>query len=238
MECINRLLLKRHKHLTCALVELIQSGQTPSGSDRLLHHPPEAFHGVEVMATMSGSAMAAQRALLVVEGRVQLMGSMDTAPVDDQHDLCPGCAESGHHLLEIVAQLLGITMGDDFREDCGGAIRHSAEDREPHAAGEAAPGAVAQPGLAFQGLLTCDLTLTQRPEREARTLRCTPPARPGQGKAPEAGCVFIEPNDLTTTRLVLEGGQCERAVGEVSWDRLPSAGGTVGASLLFFTMSR
>jgi hypothetical protein len=32
-----------HEHLTCALVELRQIGKTPSGSDRILHHPPEAF---------------------------------------------------------------------------------------------------------------------------------------------------------------------------------------------------
>jgi hypothetical protein len=52
VEFINRSLLMRHKHLTCALVELRQIGKTPSGSDRILHHPPEAFNGVEVMATM------------------------------------------------------------------------------------------------------------------------------------------------------------------------------------------
>ena len=209
MECLNWLLLMRHEHLTCALVELMQSGKTPSGSDRILHHPPEAFNGGEVMATMSGEAMEAHLALRVVEGRVQLMCSMDAAPVDDHHDLFPGFAESGHHLMEIVAQLLSIKMGDNFRKDFGGAILHRAEDREQHSAGDAAPGAVVQPGLAFQGLLTFDLTLTPRAEREARPLRCMPPARAGQGKAPEDGFVFIEQNDLTATGLVLEGGQFE-----------------------------
>jgi hypothetical protein len=52
VECINRSLLMRHEHLTCALGELRQSGTTPSGSDRILPHPPEAFDGIEVMATM------------------------------------------------------------------------------------------------------------------------------------------------------------------------------------------
>ena len=32
VECINRSLLMRHEHLTCALVELMQIGRTPSGS--------------------------------------------------------------------------------------------------------------------------------------------------------------------------------------------------------------
>jgi hypothetical protein len=53
-DLINRSLLMRPEHLPCALVELMQIGQTPSGADRILHHPPEAFNRVEVMATMSG----------------------------------------------------------------------------------------------------------------------------------------------------------------------------------------
>jgi hypothetical protein len=49
-----------------------------------------------------------------------------------------------------------------------------------------------------------------------RALGCAPPARPEQGKAPEDGFVFVEQNDLATARLVLEGSQLERAVGEIS----------------------
>jgi hypothetical protein len=41
-----------------------------------------------------------------------------------------GDREGGHHLMEILAQFLGIKMGDDFIEDFGGAILHSAEDQE------------------------------------------------------------------------------------------------------------
>jgi len=52
VEFINGSLLMRHEHLPCALVELMQIGKTPSGADRILHHAPEAFNGVEVMATM------------------------------------------------------------------------------------------------------------------------------------------------------------------------------------------
>src|SRR5262249_43230723 len=171
--------------------------------------------------------MEAQLAVIVLQGRVELMRPMYPAAIDDHHNLFAGFAEGGHHLMEILAQFLGIKMGDDFIEDFGGAILHSAEDREEDPAGGAAPGAVAQPVLAFQGFLTFDLPLTQRTEREARTLRCTPPTRAGQGKAPEDGFVFIEQNDLTTTRLVLEGGKFERAVGEVSWGRIQAAGGAV-----------
>jgi hypothetical protein len=33
----------RHEHLPCALGERMQSGKTPSGSDRIFHHPPAHF---------------------------------------------------------------------------------------------------------------------------------------------------------------------------------------------------
>ena len=53
VEFINRSLLVRHEHLTCALGELMQIGKTPSSTDGVLHHPPEAFDGIEVMAAVS-----------------------------------------------------------------------------------------------------------------------------------------------------------------------------------------
>ena len=45
-------LLMGHEDLARALVELMQIGKTPSGADRVLHHAPETFDGIEVMATM------------------------------------------------------------------------------------------------------------------------------------------------------------------------------------------
>ena len=58
--------------------------------------------------------MEAQRAMVVVECRVELVRPMDAAAIDDHHDLFPSFAESCHHLMEILAQFLGIKMGDDF----------------------------------------------------------------------------------------------------------------------------
>ena len=182
--------------------------------------------------------MEANLAVLVLQGRVELVRPMHPAAIDDHHHLCAGFAERGPDLMHIVAQGLGIQMGHDLVEDFGGALRHSAEDREQHPARDAAPRAVAQPGLAFQGLLTFDLTLTQRTYREARTLRCAPPARAGQGKAPEDGFVFIEHNDLATARPVLQGRQCERAIGELSRGRIPAPGRTIVAYFLFFKTLR
>jgi hypothetical protein len=43
-----------HEHVVRALVELLESGKTPSSADPILHHPPEAFTGIEVMAAAGG----------------------------------------------------------------------------------------------------------------------------------------------------------------------------------------
>ena len=51
-ELINRSLLIGHEHVACAPIELLEVVKTPSGADRILHQAPEAFDGIEVMATM------------------------------------------------------------------------------------------------------------------------------------------------------------------------------------------
>ena len=49
---INRSFLMGHEDLARALGELMQIGKTPSRSNAVLHHAPEAFDGVEVVTTM------------------------------------------------------------------------------------------------------------------------------------------------------------------------------------------
>ncbi len=57
---------------------------------------------------------------------------------------------------------------------------------------------------------------------------------PAQGKTPEDGFVFIEQNDLAPARPVLEGGQFERAIGEISRGGIKATGGAVVAEVFFF----
>jgi hypothetical protein len=59
----------------------------------------------------------------------------------------------------------------------------------------------------FRGLLAVDLALTQGAYGEPYALRFAPPARAGQGKAPEDGFVFIEQNDLAAAGPILQGGK-------------------------------
>src|SRR5712691_9393576 len=147
--------------------------------------------------------MEAQRVVVVVEGRVELVRPLDPAPIDDHHDLLPSFAEGRHHVMEILAQLLGIKVGHDFREDFGGAILDRPNDTESHAAGDTAPGAIAYPCLAFERLFTSDLTLAQWTRGEAIALGAAPPAQPGQGKAPQDGFIFVEHNDFAPASPVL-----------------------------------
>ena len=92
-----------HAHLARAVVELLQIRKTPSGAHRVLHGAPEAFDGIEVMATMGREAMAAKLALIVVEGCVKRVRPMAPTAINAHHHLCLGFAEGGHDLMEILA---------------------------------------------------------------------------------------------------------------------------------------
>jgi hypothetical protein len=97
---------------------------------------------------------------------------------------------------------------------------------------------MAEPRLAFEGLFAFDLTLAQGTYREAGALGFAPPARAGQGKAPENRFIFIEQNDLAAARLVFEGCEFDRAIGEVGRVGIEPPGGAVVAYVLFFKAQR
>jgi len=176
--------------------------------------------------------------VLVVKRRVELVRPMDAAAIDDHHDLFASFTQDMHALMAIWAQLLGIKRGHDLIEDTRRAILDSPDNAEPHAAGEAAPGTILDPRLAFEGLCAFAGALTQGAYGEASARRFAPPARPGEGQAPEEGCVLREHNDLATAGPVLQGRQCERAIGERSRGRMKAPGRTIGAYVLFFKTPR
>src|SRR5207302_3756984 len=148
--------------------------------------------------------MEVERAVVVVEGRVELGRPMDPAPIDDHHDLFLGFPEGGHDLVNILAQLLSIKMRDDLIEDVRGAILDGADDAEQHTAGETAPRAILQPRLAFEAFFAFDVALAQWTGGETSAVGFPPPAGPGEGKAPQDGLIFIEHNDLAPASLVLQ----------------------------------
>jgi hypothetical protein len=189
--------LMLRKYSTRALIKLMQIGKTPSGTDPVLHHAPEAFNGVEVVPTMRRQEMQPKLLVPVGQRRRELMRPMDATAVGHHDHLFAGMAKDGHHLMDVLAQPLRIKMGDNLIEDFGGAILDRADDTEQHTTGDTAPGAIADPRLAFEALVAFDLTLAQWPGGQASPLGFVPPACPGQGKTPEDGFIFIEQNDLT-----------------------------------------
>ena len=178
--------------------------------------------------------MEAQLAVVVLKGRVKLVRPMDAAAIDDHHDLFVRFAEGRHHLMAILTQLLGIKMRHDLLEDFGGAILDGTNDAEQHASSDAAPRTILQPRLAFERLLAFDVALAQRAGGEARALHFAPPARAGQGEAPEDRFVLIEQNNLATAGSVLQGSQFKRAIGKVGRGGIEPPGGTIVAYILFF----
>jgi hypothetical protein len=158
---------------------------------------------------------------------------MDPAPIDDQHDLFVGCAEGRHHLMDIVAQLLGIKMRHDLREDFGSPILDRPNDAEPHPARDAAPRAILHPRLTLETFCTFDLALAQRTGGQTRALGAAPPAQPGEGKAPQDRFIFVEQNDLTPARAVLQGSEVDRAIGKVGRSGIEPPGGTAVADVFF-----
>jgi hypothetical protein len=151
---------------------------------------------------------------------------MDPTAIDHHHDLFVSFAEGGHHLMDILAQLVRIKMGHDLIEDFGGAILDGTKDTEQHPAGYTAPTPIAPPGLALAALFAFDLALAQRPHVQTRTLGSTPPAGSGQGKAPQDRFVFIEQNDLALTSPILQSREFERSIGEVRRVGIEPPGGT------------
>ena len=227
--------LMRHEYSTRALVELMQIGKTPSGANPVLHHAPEAFNRIEVMTTVGRQEMQPKLLVPVGQRRRELFRPVDATAVGDHDHLFAGVAKEGHHLMDILAQPLRIKMGDDLIEDFRGAILDGADDTEQHPAGDTAPGAILHPRLAFEGFFAFDLTLAQRARGEASALGFAPPARPGQGKTPEDGFIFIEQNDLTPAGPVFEGSEFERRPRQFSRVGSEPSRGSAVADVFFLT---
>ena len=102
VEFINWSLLMGHEDLPGALIELLEISKTPSSSNPLLHHPPKAFDGIEVVATMRWQEMQPKLLVPVGQRRRELVRPVDATAVDDHDRLFPGFAEGRHHLMEIL----------------------------------------------------------------------------------------------------------------------------------------
>ena len=223
------------KYSTRALIKLMQIGETPSGPDPVLHHAPEAFNGGEVVPTMRRQEIQPKLLVPVGQRRREFMRPMDATAVGHHDHLFAGMAKEGHHLRDVLAQPLRIKMGDNLIEDFGSAILDCADNTEQHATGDTAPGAIADPRLAFEALVAFDLTLAEGPGGQASPLGFVPPACPGQGKTPEDSFIFIEQNDLTPASPIFEGREFERRPRQLSGLGSEPSGGPAVADVFFLT---
>jgi hypothetical protein len=222
-----------YEHSACALVELRQIGQAPSGANPVLHHPPAACTRMPVVTTVGWKQMQPKPFVPVSQRRRELVRPVDATAVGDHDDLLPGVAKEGHHWMDRVAQPLRIKMGNDLIEDFRGPLLDGTDDAEQHAAGEAAPRAIPHPYLAFAAFFAFDLALAQGTYREVSALDFAPPACPGEGKTPHDRFIFIEQNALAPTSPILSGGQLERSPCQLSRGRSKPPGGTAIADVFF-----
>ena len=95
----------------------------------------------------------------VCEGGSELVSPMNPTAIDDHHDLFVGFAEGRHHLMDVLAQFLGVKMGHNFIEDFGSPILDSPKDAEQHPTGDAAPRAILHPCLPFASFFAFDVAL-------------------------------------------------------------------------------
>ena len=92
--------------------------------------------------------------------------------------------------MEILAHRVGITIRHEWRADWGRTIQDRAADAEPHAARDLALGMIAPPGPTCAAFMACALTLALG--QQADPLGYAPPAGPGEGPAPQEGCLCRE----------------------------------------------
>src|SRR5262252_3054265 len=226
------------EYSTCALLELMQIGKTPSSADPVLHHAPEAFNRIEMVSAMRRQEMQPKLLVPVGQRRFELMRPVDATAVGNHDHLFARVAKDGHHLMDVLAKPLRLKMGHDLVEDFRGAILDCPNHTEQHAAGDPAPGAILHPCLAFAGFRAFDLALAQRARGEARALRFAPPACPGQGKAPQDRFIFIEQDDLATAGPVLQRRQFDRSPRQFSRVGSEPSRGPAVAYIFFFNTSR
>ena len=215
MKRIDGVLVMIHQHAAHALIELLKVGKTPSGPDAVFHHAPETFHGMQLVSTVRGQKMPLTLLVPVRPCRRERVRPMDATAIPHHAHLFPCAATERHHLRDIVAQPLSLTMGNDLKEDFRRPLLDRTKHAQQHTTGYAAPAPVAQPGLAFEGLLALNLAPAQRAYGQAIPWGFPPPAGAGQGKAPQASCIGIEQDTLTPTGAVCERREVARRVGQV-----------------------
>jgi len=126
--------------------------------------------------------------VVVLTGRVELVGPVDPAAIDHHDDRCAGFLDGRPPLMAVWTPLLGLTVGHDCIEDVGGAILDGPHDTQQPAAGDTTPGAIAPPRLPFEGLRAFALPRAQWASAESTMIapRRAWYSRAASARAPDA----------------------------------------------------
>ena len=227
-----------HQHAAHALIELLEVGKTPSGPHPVLQHAPETCDGIPMVSTARWQKMQMKLLVPVCKRRRELVRPMDATAIHHHDHLFPCAAKERHHLMDRLAKPLSLTMGNDLKADFRRPLLDSTKHAQQHTTGYAAPAPVAQPGLAFEGLLALNLAPAQRAYGQAIPLGCPPPAGAGQGKAPHDRFIGIEQDNLTPTGAVFERREVDRRVGQVCRGRRQLPRWPAVAERIFFKTKR
>jgi hypothetical protein len=174
----------------------------------------------------------------MLEGGVELVSPVDTAAIGHHDHLFTAWAKHLHDLVDILPELLSIKVGHEFVEDARGAVLDRADDMHQDPTRDAAPGAIGLPDLAFESFLVFDWAGPQGTKGQAIALTSTPPAPARQSKAPNHRLVFVEQDDLTAMRLLVEDGEVEAGQDEFGGIGVEPGGGTTVAQGVFFNARR
>src|SRR5215470_11013003 len=98
-EGIDGLLVMRHEHATYAPVKLLEIRKTAPSPDLVLQDTPEAFNRVQMVTASGGQEWPPKAPLPMGERRGKRVCPVDATAIDDHHDLFPGRAKRGHHLM-------------------------------------------------------------------------------------------------------------------------------------------
>src|SRR5215472_16020039 len=118
------------EYATRALIELMQIRKTPSGTDPVLQHAPEAFYRIEVVATMRRQEMQPKLLVPVGQRRRQLGCPVDATAVGHHDHLFAAVTKNGHHLMNILAKSLRIKLRHDLIEHFGRPILDGTNDAQ------------------------------------------------------------------------------------------------------------
>jgi len=117
-----------HEHATHAPAELLEIGKTAAGPNLILHHPPKAFNGIEMVAASGWQALQPKVRLPMGQRRGECVRPVDATVIDDHYDLSehsgyalnfPGSAEASEDSRCFITKNSKDFVNPDIENELG-----------------------------------------------------------------------------------------------------------------------